>query len=104
MDFLNHSEAGMVSFRFSSFLLYINSKRLHYFEKYISQGKAVEVTANNKEENCEDFCLDFVQEFGLWYGYVYLYGTDTRRSKYVQGCHKYLHHCTVGPGLLKPSL
>ncbi len=35
-------------------------------KKYKSQGKAVEVTVNNKEENSSDFCLDFVQEFGLW--------------------------------------
>ncbi len=34
-------------------------------KKYKSRGKAVEVTANSKEENFEDFCLDFVQEFGL---------------------------------------
>ncbi len=34
-------------------------------KKYKSQGKAVEVTVNSKEENSEDFCLDFVQEFGL---------------------------------------
>ncbi len=34
-------------------------------KKYKSQGKAVEVTVNRKEENSEDFCLDFVQEFGL---------------------------------------
>ena len=33
------------------------------FEK--SQGKAVEVNVNSKEENSKDFCLDFVQEFGL---------------------------------------
>jgi hypothetical protein len=32
------------------------------FKKEKSQGKAVEVTVNSKEEN---FCLDFVQEFGL---------------------------------------
>jgi hypothetical protein len=31
-------------------------------KKYKSQGKAVEVTVNSKEE---DFCLDFVQEFSL---------------------------------------
>jgi hypothetical protein len=30
-----------------------------------SQGKAVEVTVNSKEENSEDFCLDFFQEFDL---------------------------------------
>jgi hypothetical protein len=34
-------------------------------KKYKSQGKAVDMTVNNKEENSEDFCLDFVQEFGL---------------------------------------
>jgi hypothetical protein len=31
-------------------------------KKCKSQGKAVEVTKNSKEEN---FCQDFVQEFGL---------------------------------------
>jgi hypothetical protein len=31
----------------------------------ISQGKAVEVTVKNKEENSSDFCMDFVQEFCL---------------------------------------
>jgi hypothetical protein len=35
------------------------------FKKYKSQGKAVQVTVNSKEENSLDFCLDFVQEFGL---------------------------------------
>jgi hypothetical protein len=34
-------------------------------KKYKSQGKAVEVTVNSKEENPYDFCLDYVQEFGL---------------------------------------
>ncbi len=34
-------------------------------KKYKSQGKAVEVTVNNKEENSSDVSLDFVQEFGL---------------------------------------
>jgi hypothetical protein len=34
-------------------------------KKYKSQGKAVEVTVNSKEENSEEYCLDFVQEFGL---------------------------------------
>ncbi len=38
-------------------------------KKYKSQGKAVEVTVNSKEENPEDFCLDFVQEFSLWKGW-----------------------------------
>ncbi len=33
--------------------------------KQKSQGKAVEVTVNSKEENSEDFCPDFIQEFGL---------------------------------------
>ncbi len=37
-------------------------------KKYKSQGKAVEVTVNCKEENSEDFCLDFFQEFGLGIG------------------------------------
>ncbi len=30
-----------------------------------SQGKAVQVTVNSKEENSKDFCLDFLQEFDL---------------------------------------
>jgi hypothetical protein len=34
-------------------------------KKYKSQGKAVDMTVNNMEENSEDFFLDFVQEFGL---------------------------------------
>ncbi len=34
-------------------------------KKQKSQGKAVEVTVNSKEENSSDFCLVFVQEFGL---------------------------------------
>jgi hypothetical protein len=34
-------------------------------KKLKSQGKAVEVTVNSKEENSYDFCLDFAQEFGL---------------------------------------
>ncbi len=37
-------------------------RRLREFEEIESQGKAVEVTVNSKEEN---FYLDFVQEFGL---------------------------------------
>jgi hypothetical protein len=47
---------------------YRNCKRLHEFEKYKSQGKAVEVTVNSKEKNSSDFCLDFVKEFDLWRG------------------------------------
>ncbi len=35
-------------------------------KKQKSQGKAIEVIVNSKEENSSDFCLDFVQEFGLW--------------------------------------
>jgi hypothetical protein len=35
-------------------------------KKQKSQGKAVEMTVNNKEDNSKDFCLDFVQEFGLY--------------------------------------
>jgi hypothetical protein len=71
MDFLNHREGGMVlwfSIRVFSFLFYCvkeksrNCKRL---KKYKSQGKAVEVTVNSKEENSYNFCLDYVQEFGL---------------------------------------
>jgi hypothetical protein len=50
MGFLNHREGGMVSIRFSSFLLYRNLK-----EKML--------TVNIKEENSYDFCLDLVQEF-----------------------------------------
>ncbi len=35
-------------------------------KKKKSQGKAVGMTVNSKEEN---FCLDFVQEFGLRNGF-----------------------------------
>jgi hypothetical protein len=34
-------------------------------KKKKSQSKAVEVSANSKEENSLDFCLDLFQEFGL---------------------------------------
>jgi hypothetical protein len=51
MDFLNHREGGMISIRFSSFLLYRNCKRLREFEEMAISSKAVEVTVNNKEEN-----------------------------------------------------
>ncbi len=34
-------------------------------KKQKSQGKAVEVTVNSKEENSYDFCIDFIQEFSL---------------------------------------
>jgi hypothetical protein len=45
-----------------------------------SQGKAVEITVNSKEENSEDFCLNFVQEFDLWKTmrcrlFIHCYGT-----------------------------
>ncbi len=52
-------------------------------KKYKSQGKAVEMTVNNKEENSEDFCLDFVREFGLWISYrfgVREVGSGSNRS------------------------
>ncbi len=42
------------------------------FEEIESQGKAVEVTVNSKEENSEDIFLDFVQEFGLWLHFLKL--------------------------------
>jgi hypothetical protein len=35
-------------------------------KKEKSQGKAVEVTVNIKDENSSDFCLDVYREFGLW--------------------------------------
>ncbi len=34
-------------------------------KKYKSQGKAIELIVNSKEEITEYFCLDFTQEFGL---------------------------------------
>jgi hypothetical protein len=77
MDFLYQREGGMVFYhifllsplqctveklkRFCEF----EEKRLREFEEIETQGKAVEVTVNSKEENSEDFCLDFVQEFSL---------------------------------------
>ncbi len=51
MDFFNHRERSMFYISFSSFLLYRNCKRLRQCElvkKQKSQGKAVEVTVNNK--------------------------------------------------------
>ncbi len=39
-------------------------KRLREFEEIKSQGKAVEVTVNNKRN-----CLDFIKEFGLYLTY-----------------------------------
>ncbi len=73
--FYNHREGGMVSIRFSSFLLFSlqklnwrNCKRLQEFEEIEIARQAVEVTVNSKEENSSEFCLDFVQEFGLWSG------------------------------------
>jgi hypothetical protein len=37
-----------------------NCKKLREFEEEKSQGKAVEMTVNSKEENSQNFCLDFV--------------------------------------------
>jgi hypothetical protein len=55
------------SIRFSSFHLYSVQQRtietvrgFVSLKEYISQGKAIEVTVNSKEENHEDFFLDFV--------------------------------------------
>jgi hypothetical protein len=44
------------------------------FEEIESQGQAVEVTVNSKEE--EDGCLDFLKEFGL----LKVYSTPTSSS------------------------
>ncbi len=49
----------MVSIRFFCFLRFRNCKRLREFEEYKSQGKAVEVTVNNKKENSQDFWTAF---------------------------------------------
>ncbi len=77
MDFINHREGGM----FSTILLYrvraVETVRgCMSLKKQKSQGKAVEVTSNSKEENSQDFCLNFVQEFVLrskmWYGTIEL--------------------------------
>jgi hypothetical protein len=51
MDFLNHREGGAVSIRFYSFLLYRNCKSCVGLKKSKSQGEALEVTVNTKEEN-----------------------------------------------------
>ncbi len=55
MDFLNHMEGVWFSIRLSSFLLSVYSteirKRMRELEEIDSQGKAVEVTVNSKEEN-----------------------------------------------------
>jgi hypothetical protein len=61
MDFVSHRKGGMVFYQVS-FLLYKKCKRLREFEGIKFSSKAVEVTANNKEEN---FCLGFVQQFDL---------------------------------------
>ncbi len=42
--FLHHREGGMVSIRFSYFLLYRNCKRLREFQEIEISSKAVEVT------------------------------------------------------------
>ncbi len=57
MYFLNHREGGVVFYRY--FSLGCVSLKIQK-----SQGKAVEVTVNSKEEKSSDFCLNFVQEFG----------------------------------------
>ncbi len=50
MDFLNHREGGMVLYRV--FLLSpLQLRGCVNLKKYISEGKAVEVTVNSKEEN-----------------------------------------------------
>jgi hypothetical protein len=57
IDILNHREGGGVVFYqvflLSPFTVYSNAlkKLLREFTKYKSQGKAVEVTLNSKEEN-----------------------------------------------------
>ncbi len=75
IDLLNYREGGMVFYQV--FLLsplqctvYSNwtvepVRGCVSLKKYKSQGKAVEVTVNSKEENSEDLSLDFVQVFGL---------------------------------------
>jgi len=67
----------MAFYKFSSFLLYRNYKRLHKFEEIEISNKAVEVTVNNKEENSEDFCRDFVQEFDLWAAYFFKFDVSS---------------------------
>ncbi len=51
-------------------------------KKYKSEGKALEVTVNNKEENSSDFCLDLIKEFGLWSLPVY----NSVLEEYVSLC------------------
>ena len=53
-----------------------------------SQGKAVEVTVNSKEENSQDFCLDFVQEFTLWISKVHRATTMRIKERFS------MHKCT----------
>jgi hypothetical protein len=68
LNFLNNREGGIVFYQVSlpfNFTVYINStvetvRGCVSLRKYKSQGKAVEVTVNTKEENSIDFCLDFV--------------------------------------------
>jgi hypothetical protein len=72
MDFLNHREGVWLSIRFPLFFpLQCTVTELEIVRgcvslmKLKSQGKAVEMTVNSKEENFSDFCPDFVQEFVL---------------------------------------
>ncbi len=72
MDILNHRQWGMVFYKF----LFLSPLQCTVTEletargcksskKQKSQGRAVELTVNSKEENCYNFYMDFGQEFGL---------------------------------------
>ncbi len=65
MDFLNHREGGGGSIVFPPFSCTETVRGCVSLKKLKSQGKAVAVIVNSKEENSYDFCLDFFQEFGL---------------------------------------
>jgi hypothetical protein len=60
MDFLNHRKWGMV-YNQVFLLSTVETVRSCVTLKTIkSQGKAVEMNVNSREENSLDFCLDFV--------------------------------------------
>jgi hypothetical protein len=72
MDFLNHSEGGVILYQFfllsplQCTVMTIETVRGFVSLKKKSQCKAVEVTLNiARKETLKDFCLNFVPEFDL---------------------------------------
>jgi hypothetical protein len=65
ISFLNHREGVWFSIMFPPFSFTETVRGCVSLKKQKSQGKAVAVIVNRKEENSSDFCLDFFQEFSL---------------------------------------